>query len=108
MLHIDWQAKDSLINISLLSSSGKDYYMNIYTKESQWEIPTDPASERPERPEKVTASHLLVKHRASRRPQNWRGETITRSKDEALELLAGKGLLHKYGEIVYIIFIYYQ
>ena len=60
--------------------------MNIYTKESQWEIPTEPATERPG---KVTASHLLVKHRGSRRPQNWRGETITRSKEEALELLAG-------------------
>jgi len=67
-------------------STGKDYYMNIYTKESQWEVPTEPAEERPS---KVTCSHLLVKHRGSRRPQNWKGEAITRSKEEALELLNG-------------------
>ncbi|XP_055897594.1 putative peptidyl-prolyl cis-trans isomerase dodo [Biomphalaria glabrata] len=65
-------------------SSGKYYYLNIYTKESQWEMPTEPAQQKSD---KVTCSHLLVKHRDSRRPQNWKGEQITRSKEEALELL---------------------
>merc|ERR1712077_91128 len=39
--------------------------------------------------EKVQASHLLVKHRDSRRPSSWREENITRSKEEALEILKG-------------------
>ena len=37
----------------------------------------------------VRASHLLVKHRDSRRPSSWKEENITRTKEEALELLAG-------------------
>lgn len=68
--------------------SGKDYYMNIYTKESQWDEPTEPAEQKSN---KVTCSHLLVKHKHSRRPQNWKGEEITRTKEEALELLQRKG-----------------
>ena len=35
------------------------------------------------------ASHLLVKHRDSRRPASWRSDNITRSKEEALEILEG-------------------
>ncbi|XP_041368688.1 peptidyl-prolyl cis-trans isomerase NIMA-interacting 1-like [Gigantopelta aegis] len=66
-------------------SSGKPYYVNSYTKESQWDLPTTPA----EMSEKVQCLHLLVKHRDSRRPMNWKNEEITRSKEEALELLAG-------------------
>eukprot|EP00161_Ancyromonas_sigmoides_P023194 TRINITY_DN722_c1_g1_i1.p2 TRINITY_DN722_c1_g1~~TRINITY_DN722_c1_g1_i1.p2 ORF type:complete len:116 (+),score=44.79 TRINITY_DN722_c1_g1_i1:291-638(+) len=36
----------------------------------------------------VRASHLLVKHRGSRRPASWREDPITRTKEEALEILA--------------------
>ena len=32
---------------------------------------------------------MLVKHRDSRRPSSWREENITRTKEEALELLNG-------------------
>ncbi|KAJ0050805.1 hypothetical protein NL108_006164, partial [Boleophthalmus pectinirostris] len=35
----------------------------------------------------VRCSHLLVKHNQSRRPSSWREQTITRSKDEAVELI---------------------
>lgn len=35
----------------------------------------------------VQCSHILVKHRESRRPSSWREENITRSKEEALKLL---------------------
>jgi NIMA-interacting peptidyl-prolyl cis-trans isomerase 1 len=35
----------------------------------------------------VTCSHLLVKHKDSRRPSSWRQESITKSKDEALKEL---------------------
>jgi NIMA-interacting peptidyl-prolyl cis-trans isomerase 1 len=65
---------------------GKPYYLNVYTKESQWDMPTKPAERDTG---KVQCSHLLVKHRGSRRPANWRGDTITRSKEEAIELLKG-------------------
>jgi NIMA-interacting peptidyl-prolyl cis-trans isomerase 1 len=39
--------------------------------------------------EQIRASHLLVKHRESRRPSSWKESTITRTKPEALELLRG-------------------
>merc|ERR1711953_1046343 len=47
--------------------------------------PAKPASE----DDKVQASHLLAKHEDSRRPSSWREENITRTKDEALEILKG-------------------
>ncbi|KAJ1969360.1 Peptidyl-prolyl cis-trans isomerase NIMA-interacting protein 1 [Dimargaris xerosporica] len=62
-------------------SRGIDYYYNRVTKESRWERPEEANAD------KVRASHLLVKHRESRRPSSWKEENITRSKDEALELL---------------------
>lgn len=37
--------------------------------------------------DKIRAAHLLVKHRDSRRPASWREPKITRSKDEAKELI---------------------
>lgn len=43
----------------------------------------------PSGPSKIQASHILVKHRDSRRPSSWREENITRTKDEALEILLG-------------------
>ncbi|XP_050407805.1 putative peptidyl-prolyl cis-trans isomerase dodo [Patella vulgata] len=67
-------------------SSGRDYYLNLHTKESQWDIPTEPASNKMSQ---VQCSHLLVKHNKSRRPANYKGENITRSKEEALDLLKG-------------------
>ncbi|KAL5011607.1 hypothetical protein ScPMuIL_010158 [Solemya velum] len=67
-------------------SSGRDYYLNIHTKESQWEIPSSPAKKMSQT---VQASHLLVKHKNSRRPSSWREEKITRTEDEALQLLKG-------------------
>ncbi|KAH7943646.1 peptidyl-prolyl cis-trans isomerase NIMA-interacting 1 [Rhipicephalus sanguineus] len=36
---------------------------------------------------KVRCSHLLVKHRDSRRPSSWREQNITRTKEEALDLI---------------------
>jgi len=63
-------------------STGKTYYFNRRTKASQWERPAEE-----EAGEKVRASHLLVKHTESRRPSSWKQDTITRSKDEALEII---------------------
>ena len=42
--------------------------------------------------DKVQASHLLVKHRDSRRPSSWREDKITRTKEEALEILNGEDI----------------
>jgi len=65
-------------------STGKAYYVNVHTKESIWERPTSPAKASDE---KVQCSHLLVKHAGSRRPSSWREETITRSKEDAIDIL---------------------
>eukprot|EP00878_Enallax_costatus_P001679 GHUV01001833.1.p1 GENE.GHUV01001833.1~~GHUV01001833.1.p1 ORF type:complete len:263 (+),score=68.97 GHUV01001833.1:250-1038(+) len=35
----------------------------------------------------VRASHLLVKHRDSRRPSSWKEKEVTRSKEEAFEMI---------------------
>lgn len=60
----------------------KDYYFNTVTKQSLWEAPSSEGEV-----ERVRASHLLVKSRESRRPSSWREENITRTKEEALEIL---------------------
>lgn len=74
-------------------STGKDYYFNAKTGESQWEMPTGADTD------KVRCAHLLVKHNESRRPSSWKEDTITRSKDEALEILKGFHSRIKQGEI---------
>ncbi|XP_022107757.1 peptidyl-prolyl cis-trans isomerase Pin1-like [Acanthaster planci] len=65
------------------SQGGRKYYLNIYTKESQWDKPMAAAVKA------VRCSHLLVKHRDSRRPSSWKEEKITRTKEEAIKLLKG-------------------
>jgi len=60
--------------------------LNIHTKQSQWDVPTEPAVAGGQ----VRASHLLIKHRDSRRPASWKSQNISRSKEEALEILEGK------------------
>ena len=71
-------------------STGQVYYLNQFTKQSQWDLPSEPATQPSDQASsQVRASHLLVKHRDSRRPSSWREENITRSKEEALDILAG-------------------
>ncbi|KAI8643142.1 peptidyl-prolyl cis-trans isomerase pin1 [Parasitella parasitica] len=60
----------------------KDYFFNTVTKESRWDAPTVEGEI-----DRVRASHLLVKSKDSRRPSSWKEENITRSKEEALEIL---------------------
>uniref|UniRef100_A0A8C3U8U8 Peptidyl-prolyl cis-trans isomerase n=1 Tax=Catharus ustulatus TaxID=91951 RepID=A0A8C3U8U8_CATUS len=67
-------------------SSGRVYYFNHLTNASQWERPSGAGRAEPCR---VRCSHLLVKHSQSRRPSSWRQERITRSKEEALQLING-------------------
>ncbi|XP_075250672.1 peptidyl-prolyl cis-trans isomerase NIMA-interacting 1-like [Convolutriloba macropyga] len=40
-------------------------------------------------PEQVQCLHLLVKHTGSRNPTSWKSPQITRSKEEAIEILKG-------------------
>ncbi|XP_011568532.3 putative peptidyl-prolyl cis-trans isomerase dodo [Plutella xylostella] len=80
-----WEARKS-------RSTGMTYYLNMYTKKSQWDKPEEPASrddeDGEEAPRAVQCSHLLVKHSGSRRPSSWREENITKTKEEAMEILA--------------------
>ncbi|KAI2668956.1 peptidyl-prolyl cis-trans isomerase NIMA-interacting 1 [Labeo rohita] len=73
-------------------SSGRVYYFNHITNASQWERPSGSGADGVGEVEKVRCSHLLVKHNQSRRPSSWREENITRTKEEALQLI------HKYIE----------
>ncbi|CAG8566392.1 671_t:CDS:2, partial [Acaulospora colombiana] len=81
------------------------YYYNRATKESTWDLPegVDPSTikgygehtvEQAQAVDpteggagQIRASHLLVKHAGSRRPSSWKDPTITRTKEEALELI---------------------
>ncbi|XP_023408222.1 peptidyl-prolyl cis-trans isomerase NIMA-interacting 1 isoform X2 [Loxodonta africana] len=77
-------------------SSGRVYYFNHITNASQWERPSGNSSGGSKNgqgePTRVRCSHLLVKHSQSRRPSSWRQEKITRTKEEALELINGSAV----------------
>ncbi|KNG45387.1 peptidyl-prolyl cis trans isomerase [Stemphylium lycopersici] len=82
------------------------YYFHAQTKDSRWEPPagTDPdklkafmaanhsskgvapAAQAPSEG-KIRCAHLLVKHRDSRRPASWREPNITRSVEEARDMI---------------------
>jgi len=85
------------------SSKNRSYYFNVKTKESRWTLPTEEDKSarkrgdrenededqgmKKSRPEQVKVRHILVKHKDSRRPSSWKEEQITRTKEEALEIL---------------------
>ena len=77
--------------ISIVLFAGQSYFLNQYTKESQWDVPTEPAKPDASKggPDKVQCSHLLVKHAGSRRPSSWKEENITRNKEEAVKMVEG-------------------
>ncbi|KAK7464478.1 peptidyl-prolyl cis-trans isomerase Pin1 [Stygiomarasmius scandens] len=103
-----------------MSNSRKvPYFYNTETKEAVWDPPAGispdqiktlpgaellsggaPAGQ-------VRASHLLVKHNGSRRPASWKEANITRSKEEAIDILKGfqaeiGGSADKFGELAKI------
>jgi NIMA-interacting peptidyl-prolyl cis-trans isomerase 1 len=63
--------------------------LNTETKESVWEKPEgiEIAPSPIAAVSEVRASHLLVKHAGSRRPSSWKQDVISRSRDEALDLI---------------------
>ncbi|GMT03082.1 hypothetical protein PENTCL1PPCAC_25256, partial [Pristionchus entomophagus] len=71
-------------------SKGRVYFFNLFTGTTQWEKPMEPA-ERPKNHDvaEVQCMHLLVKHEGSRRPASWRSDKITRSKEDARNILNG-------------------
>ncbi|KAF3480452.1 peptidyl-prolyl cis-trans isomerase [Arthroderma uncinatum] len=92
------------------NSKNLPYYFNSISKESRWEPPANTDTEKlkvymatnhsgpaaadrfgagGQTEGKIRASHLLIKHRDSRRPSSWRESDITRSKSEAIEILRG-------------------
>ena len=69
---------------------GRIYYYNTITKESVWEMPTEPAVDPKAdagKADEIRCSHILVKHKNSRRPSSWRCPEITISKAEAITRL---------------------
>ncbi|KAJ1933710.1 peptidyl-prolyl cis-trans isomerase Pin1, partial [Linderina macrospora] len=72
--------------VRMSKSRGIEYYFNRATGESRWEPPTD---DHRRRTSKMRASHLLVKHSGSRKPSSWKEANITRTKQEATELVMG-------------------
>ncbi|KAL3477370.1 hypothetical protein BJX99DRAFT_127259 [Aspergillus californicus] len=88
------------------NSKNLPYYFSPTTRESTWEPPADTNMEAltvymsqyhsgaaaiPEGSSqgdgKIRCSHLLVKHKDSRRPSSWREGNIVRTKEEAREIL---------------------
>ena len=53
-----------------------------------FQIARQAQAESQENMDKVHCRHLLVKHAGSRRPASWKSDKITRSKEDALRLLA--------------------
>ncbi|KAE9416810.1 unnamed protein product [Angiostrongylus costaricensis] len=68
-------------------TNNQEYYYNQATGRSQWERPTEPAFGKGSDLTQVRAAHLLVKHAGSRRPSSWRSDNITRSKEDARNIL---------------------
>ncbi|PPQ64284.1 hypothetical protein CVT26_002167 [Gymnopilus dilepis] len=90
--------------VRMSTSKGLPYFFNTQTKQSSWEAPSGLTPEQINQlpgakqylskegggganAGKVRASHLLVKHRDSRRPSSWKENNITRSKEEAIDIL---------------------
>ncbi|KAF9095361.1 hypothetical protein BGX27_001294 [Mortierella sp. AM989] len=95
----DWELRWS-------RSRNLPYFYNSVSAESRWQAPegVDPsvilafqkdyrsqqdeqAGDKADSLKRVRVSHLLVKHKESRRPSSWREDRITRTKDEALQRL---------------------
>jgi peptidyl-prolyl cis-trans isomerase NIMA-interacting 1 len=101
------------------NSKNLPYYFNPKSQESRWEPPeganidklkvymaknytssglNPKANGNGAGGDKIRCAHLLVKHRDSRRPTSWRESKITRTKEEAREILQGYEARIKKGE----------
>eukprot|EP01118_Nematostelium_gracile_P010540 TRINITY_DN3645_c0_g1_i1.p1 TRINITY_DN3645_c0_g1~~TRINITY_DN3645_c0_g1_i1.p1 ORF type:complete len:191 (+),score=43.72 TRINITY_DN3645_c0_g1_i1:42-575(+) len=87
------------------NTKNRDYYFNTRTKESRWTRPDEPVTNgessqrkrlsdgpsneqsKKSRTGEIRASHLLVKHKDSRNPSSWKESKVTRTKEEAAEMV---------------------
>ncbi|QSL64772.1 hypothetical protein MERGE_002074 [Pneumocystis wakefieldiae] len=106
----DWEIRCS-------RSRNLPYYYNMKTHESFWEPPSDAdlevlrdymiknglmpvrSEENKVNEEKIRVIHLLVKHNLSRRPSSWKEPNITRTKQEAMEIILKYEAKVRSGEI---------
>lgn len=78
------------------NSQQRVYYFNRQTGESVWEWPSNKSHHHDHQSQQkqqqssqvVYARHILKKHSQSRRPVNWRNESIVRSREEAYSLVS--------------------
>ncbi|CAO4366462.1 unnamed protein product [Caenorhabditis nigoni] len=75
-----WEKRQSRTN-------DRVYYFNTATGQSQWERPEHTAFGKGSELSQVQCLHLLVKHEGSRNPSSWRSDRITRSKEDAINIL---------------------
>lgn len=70
LLPPNWEVRQS-------KSRKRPYFFNTETQESRWEAPEGVSAENKAKLEdpnlgKIRASHLLIKHKDSRRPSSWK------------------------------------
>ncbi|KAF5374882.1 hypothetical protein D9758_000495 [Tetrapyrgos nigripes] len=88
--------------VRMSNSRRVPYFYNAETKEAVWDPPAGLSKQEIKAlpgaellsggggaSGQVKASHLLVKHSGSRRPASWKEANITRSKEEAIDILKG-------------------
>jgi len=73
---------------------GRAYYWNESRRESSWVKPSDITAASSTTttitsPVQFGALHILIKHAGSRKPRSWKSDNITRTKEEAVEILKG-------------------
>ncbi|POY71453.1 hypothetical protein BMF94_5766 [Rhodotorula taiwanensis] len=103
--------EDAAWEIRFSNTRKRPYFYNSVSQQSRWEVPealegadlaqlqgaehlsysSNAAATEAETAtnNKIRASHLLIKHNGSRRPSSWREKDITRSKEDAIEILKG-------------------
>ncbi|KIJ97905.1 hypothetical protein K443DRAFT_133686 [Laccaria amethystina LaAM-08-1] len=87
--------------IRMSNSKKVPYFFHNETKQSVWDAPASLSEEEIKglpgyeylinngnpHAGQVRASHLLIKHKDSRRPSSWKEQNITRTKEEAIAIL---------------------
>jgi peptidyl-prolyl cis-trans isomerase NIMA-interacting 1 len=87
--------------VRLSTSRNLPYFFNSETQESSWEAPPDLTAkqisqlpgakylESNDNPGQVRASHILVKHKDSRKPSSWKEVRITPLLDFGIQQIIG-------------------